>query len=128
MAHILLLEPDRVLASTYQKALHSAGYKVSVVSSAQAAIHAIDKKRPDLVISELQLADHNGVEFLYELRSYPEWQTIPVIVLSAVPEGEAGMNKQLQTKLGISQYCYKPTTSLQKLATVVKEVLAELVP
>lgn len=122
MAQILLIEPDRVLARTYFDALTHAGHKVQICSTAQAGIYCADDIRPDVVILELQLVAHSGVEFLYEFRSYPDWQNIPVVVATNVPAGEfAGSWKLLRDHLAVSQYLYKPQTSLQNLLRTVNE-------
>src|SRR3954462_13957818 len=107
MSTVLLIEPDIVLARSYTAALKLAGHKVSVVQSAQAAIHYSDNKLLELVIMELQLPKNNGVEFLYEFRSYPEWQNIPVIVLSNVALQD-GVNQLFWQQMGIVRYHYKP--------------------
>jgi two-component system phosphate regulon response regulator PhoB len=73
MANILLIEPDRLLAEIYQRALSSEGHNVVVCAGAQSAILSADQSTPDLVILELQLVEHSGIEFLYEFRSYSEW-------------------------------------------------------
>lgn len=125
MAHILLVEPDRILAETYGQVLKSAGHKVVPCASAQAAILAADQRKPDLVIIELQLIEHSGIEFLYEFRSYSEWQSIPVVVQSQVPATEFALNKRLlKDELGVCAYLYKPLTSLQQLLKTVKTQLA----
>lgn len=126
MSHVLLIEPDRVLAADYKLALSSAGHKVVWRASGQAAVEAADKQTPDLIILELQLPAHNGLEFLYEFRSYLEWQSIPVIVQSVVPSQiliEAGAWKLL----GISKYLYKPHARLKDLVMAVEEVLQTVV-
>jgi DNA-binding response OmpR family regulator len=104
MARILLIEPNRILAQIYKDAFKQAGYDVSVTHDAQNAITVSDKLRPDLIVMELQLVKHNGVEFLYELRSYPEWQTIPVVVNSIVPPSEFAQNEVLYKEIGINNY------------------------
>lgn len=122
MAQILLIEPDRLLAKSYFGVLKAAGHKVVVCLTGQAAIQAADKLKPDLVVLELQLKGHNGVEFLYEFRSYPEWQNIPVIAQTLVPE--AALDKiETVPLLGISAYLYKPTSSLQKLVDTINDLL-----
>lgn len=119
---ILLVEPDTVLAKTYKSALTSAGYNVNIAATAQAAIHAADEQLPDLVLLEMQLVSHSGVEFLYEFRSYSDWQQIPVVVLSMVPPGEFIDSWQLlQEQLGVKHYLYKPKTTLAKLLRTVHE-------
>jgi DNA-binding response OmpR family regulator len=116
MNTVLLIEPDKVLAGTYSSALQEGGFKVILAAGAQQAVNISDKNRPDLVILELQLIEHSGFEFLYEFRSYQDWQNIPVIILSSVPMSEFEDNWLLiQRELGVVDYLYKPTTSLIKL-------------
>ena len=120
--NILLVEPDKLLADTYTRALQHDGYKVKMAPTAQAAIFAADERRPDLVLLEVQLVSHSGIEFLYEFRSYPEWQDIPVIIVSHVPPGEfADSWGLLKNELGVSAYRYKPRTSLRALLKIVDE-------
>lgn len=118
--HILLVEPDVSLANTYRQVLTLDGHRVRVVTTAQAAIHAIDDSQPDLIILEIQLVSHSGIEFLYELRSYSEWRALPVMVLSFVPAAEfQGSGDLLQRELGVSEYHYKPHMRLAQLRQLV---------
>jgi len=124
MARILLIEPDRVLAETYSLALIQAGHQVAACASAQAGVLVADQFQPELVILELQLITHSGIEFLYEFRSYPDWQDIPVIIHSMVVPREFNRSRQLlQAHLGVSQYLYKPQTSLQQLLRTINSQL-----
>lgn len=120
MAKILLIEPDVILAETFMTALSRAGHGARVVATAQAAIDVADDFEPDLVLLELQLVAHSGIEFLYEFRSYPDWQTVPVIILSHVPPAEfRGSVGVLKGQLGVCEYYYKPHVSLEKLLQIV---------
>ncbi len=124
MSHILLIEPDRVLANIYRTTLEGAGHELLMCASAQSAIFATDAILPDLIIMEVQLIDHSGIEFLYELRSYPEWQNIPVMILSSVPTSEFTNSRELLVnELGVKAYFYKSKTSLQDLLRAVDELL-----
>lgn len=126
MSKILLIEPDRPLARTYEAALKQAGHKVTIAKTAQEAIHDADDMAPDAVILEIQLAGHSGVEFLYEFRSYTDWQSIPIIIHTNVPyiEIEDGWNI-LSEHLGVSDYKYKPKTNLEGLISSVNRILDE---
>ncbi|HET7059795.1 MAG TPA: response regulator [Candidatus Saccharimonadales bacterium] len=129
MSQILLIEPDRVLAETYRQALLGAGHQVVCCASAQAGIISADQHCPDLIILELQLIEHSGIEFLYELRSYQDWQLIPVIIQSHVPPGEFTANHRLLSEqLGVTTYLYKPNASLRDLLAVVQERLQLPIP
>lgn len=129
MAHILYVEPDVVLARVYEEALQASGYSVCAVLSAQAAVSAADDMLPDIVILELQLPRHNGLEFLYEFRSYPDWHQVPVLIHSMVPAGEFMLVQDYSRQfLGICGYLYKPQTSLAELVCKVRDLLRTPVP
>ncbi len=125
MANILLIEPDKVLAEIYAAVLAADKHDVVTKATAQAAITAADHAKPDLVILELQLVEHSGIEFLYEFRSYLEWQAIPVLIHSQVPPGEFANSRQLlERELGVTDYLYKPRTTLDQLLTATRGQLS----
>jgi DNA-binding response OmpR family regulator len=129
MAKILLIEPDAVLAKTYIDAFKTAGHQTRLTVSAQDAVFKVDEDLPDVVVVELQLVAHNGIEFLYELRSYAEWQQIPVIVHSCIPPAEfMDSTKLLRDRLGVSTYLYKPQTTLRTLLRTIREVSEPVIP
>lgn len=115
MATILLLEPDKQLAQSYQRALERAGHQVHWQTDAQTALTVIDEHSPELVILELHLPNHNGIEFLYEIRSYPDCDHIPVLLHTMVPAEHPGLGQAYWPQLGIKDYLYKPQASLAQL-------------
>ena len=124
MATILLLEPDRLLARSYMQALKTAGHEVHWQKDAQAALGVLDDHNPTLVILEFHLPDHNGVEFLYEIRSYPDCDHIPVLLHTMVPAEHPGLGREYWPQLGIEEYLYKPQTSLKQLVNRVERLTA----
>lgn len=125
MANVLLVEPDYILANIYAEALSHDGHKVQQAADAQTAIDAADKSTPDVVVLELQLAEHNGIEFLYEFRSYNEWRSVPVVIHSTIPPGEMELARSVWPQLGIVDYCYKPSSTLKVLLKSVDKAVAQ---
>ncbi len=123
---LLLIETDALLARRYRRSLEMAGYRVYWTAQAQTAVDLVDSYKPLLIILELQLPGHNGVEFLYELRSYPEWHTLPIIVLSGL-SAEQYMTPLSIEQLGIATFLYKPQTTLRLLSQTVERVLSATV-
>lgn len=117
--NILLIEPDKILADSYCLALKKAGYFIEATTTAQQAMNAIDHKIPDMIIMELQLPGHNGIELLYELRSYADLQTIRVIVLTFA---QLRLSDNQLKRLSVDRYLYKPQTSLRQLVNAISEV------
>lgn len=127
MTRVLLLEPDVVLAEIYCTALQNAGHTVSIATTAQAAIKEADVHKPDVVLLELQLTAHNGVEFLYEFRSYDDWLTVPVVIQTNVPEELLREGAQTLTKqLAIAAYLYKPKATLQQMVRAVSAAIGDM--
>ena len=118
---VLLIEPDAKLAGIYKAALAQAGHAVSHAASAQDAVHEADETHPDIIVLELQLAQHNGIEFIYEFRSYSEWQNVPIILLTMVTPHALGITTDMFRQLGITDCLYKPATNLRKLVDAVGE-------
>lgn len=125
MSHILLIEPNTLLAKTYLQALEHAGFSVTHVVGAQTAIDAADEKTPDVVIAELHLPQHSAVEFLHEFRSYEDWISVPVVINTSAPAAQtAQFSEELRRELGVRKILYKPQTSLQDMIRVARELSA----
>jgi DNA-binding response OmpR family regulator len=123
MSRILLLEPSHLLARQYQTVLKRAGHEVVWCRDGQSAIVAADANAPDLLVVELLLAGHSGLEFIYEFRTYSDWQHVPVIVLTGVPQSDFGADAALLNDLGVSAYLYKAETSLAQLTRAVNRAI-----
>lgn len=123
MSRILLLEPNRLLSKQYRTYLKGEGHSVICCETAQGAINAADGKAPDLVIADLLLMGHSGLEFLYEFRSYAEWRGVPALILSSISEREAAVSLSSLKELGVVAFLYKPATSLARLGQQVSRVL-----
>jgi len=122
MSYVLLIEPNTVLAKTYALAMRHAGHEVRCVTGAQAAITVADERMPDMVLLELQLPVHNGVEFLQEFRSYADWQCVPVVVNTLIPPSQlAPVLEALRRDYGVEQVLYKPRASIQDIVSVVHQ-------
>lgn len=118
MKKILVIDSDKKILDIIRKYIESKELIIFTADSAQQAINTADQQRPDIVILELAIPDQNGIAFLHEFRSYPDWINIPVIIHSSVPKNINASEKTWKV-LGVVDYLYKPTTSLRKLKDCV---------
>lgn len=123
MSQVLLIEPDHLLAGHIKAFLAHSGHKVEIHADPQAAVMAADGRCPDAVVIDLMLASHSAIEFLYEFRSYPEWQTVPVIILSSLPLQDIQPFKEVFAQLSISDCLYKPEMRLPQLGRSIEACL-----
>lgn len=124
MSRVLLIEPDSVLASSVGRFLHIKKHQVVWKPDPQSAINAADRLHPEVVVLDLSLGSHNGIEFLYEFRSYPEWHNIPVILYNSHGQQEVEGLEEAFLELGVKAVLHKPLTTLAQLA----EKIGQLAP
>lgn len=115
MKHILMLEPDVILGQMLASEAKKRGFTVAWSKTAESAIHAADEKKPDLVLMELQISKHNGIEFLYEFKSYTEWMNIPVFIYTSLPPSEMAAIFKVSKQLNIKAVYHKSHCSLPQL-------------
>lgn len=123
MARILFIEPDRLLGANAVKILKHSGHSVDLQVDPQAAMDSADAMHPDIIVLDLLLAGRSGVEFLYELRSYPEWAKLPVIIYSNVPVEEFSGAGIGFNQLDITAYYYKPAMPISELVRSIDQIL-----
>jgi len=121
MARILLIEPQKASQEAIKEMLYA--HKVDVKLDANEAMEFAADNRPDLVLLELSLAGHSGMEFLYEFRTYSDWINVPVIIYSSLKLNEEVLESKSWEQLNVSEYLYKPESSLKTLKGAVERTL-----
>ena len=103
MPSILIVEDEAATAWALAESLSDEGYAITTVSTAEAALAAIQAKRPDLVITDVRLPRMDGVELARRLAARK--RPAPVIVVSAY--GDERVLQRLE-ELGVHAYFPKP--------------------
>ncbi len=80
---VLLVEDDVEARRIMAHALEKAGWNVSEASNGQEALDMMPDLQPRLILLDLMMPVMDGFGFLVEMRIRPEWQDIPVIVITA---------------------------------------------
>lgn len=120
MNHILIVEDEDFLVRALKDNLESEGYTVSVAMDGEAAFDELKKKIPSLVLLDLLLPKKNGFDVLRDIRANPEYQHIPVVVLSNLGE-DSDIKRALE--LGANDYFVKSQHPIQEVMDKVEEYL-----
>ena len=119
---ILVVEDDPDQAALAELRLTMAGYPVHGVDRAKALSRYLRQQaRPDLLLLDVMLPDGNGFDILAQLRSRPEFSTLPIVLLTAKAELTDIRNG---LALGADGYITKPYSKNQ-LAEVIHHVLKQ---
>ena len=116
-AKVLIVDDERQICSLFHKALSKMGYEVSTALSGKKAIKIAKKKKPNLVLLELELPDIDGLKVFRQLKKIKE--DIAVIILTACGTLKTAREAM---KLGAYEYITKPL-KLAKLKRIIKENL-----
>jgi two-component system response regulator GlrR len=112
---ILVVDDDPGLLRLLTIRLRSQKYEVEPADSAARALEAVGRFRPDLVITDLRMAEMDGIALLRELQR--RWPSLNVIMLTAhgtIPDAVKA------TQLGAFAFLTKPVEKEQLLEEVAR--------
>ena len=120
--HILVVDDDADMLRLLSLRLQAAGYEVTAVASAEAALAKLEMHRPQLVLSDVQLPGRDGLALFDEVRvRHP---SLPVILLTAhgtIPDAVEA------TARGVFTYLTKPYDG-KELIEKIQQALALSAP
>lgn len=120
---ILVVDDDQNMRELLRIHLVNAGYEVSVAEDGLKAGYDILRRRPDLIISDVNMPHLDGFEFIAAVRQEVQYRGIPVIFLTTAAEGEPRGRD-----LGAVGYVAKPVRADALLALVAAHVSGGRVP
>jgi two-component system, OmpR family, KDP operon response regulator KdpE len=109
-ARILIVDDEPSILATMGPLLRGRGYTVGTATTGHAALDAIARDEPQLVILDLGLPDLDGVEVCRRIR---EGRTVPIVILSA---RGAEQDKVAALDAGADDYVTKPFGAEELLA------------
>jgi DNA-binding response OmpR family regulator len=103
MPQVLVVDDDDTVASVVVTYLERAGHTVERVSDGQAALDAVAKSPPDLMVLDLMLPEVDGLEVCRRVRRTQA--DLPIIMLTALGEAE---DRIAGLEVGADDYVTKP--------------------
>jgi len=118
---VLIVDDSAAIRKILQRVLRQAEVPVGTVYEAGdgvEALEALKNQTVGLVLSDINMPNMDGLEFLTKVRAEPAWRDLPVLMIST----EGAQAKVLEAvERGASGYVRKPFTADQ-----IKEKLAGL--
>lgn len=124
---IMVVEDENLLLQAITKKLKLSDIDVLSCSSGQQAIDYLGNvdELPDAIWLDYYLKDMNGLAFMQELKQNPNWEHIPVLVVSnsASPDKVSNM-----LGLGAKRYILKAEYRLDEIIAMIREFIADNEP
>ncbi|MGO4884107.1 MAG: response regulator [Bryobacteraceae bacterium] len=132
MLQVLLAEDNPADVYLIREALREHGVKcdVQVATDGQqvlqmlSAVKSAEMQPLGLIILDLNLPRHDGIEILQNLRDKAKLPNVPVVVLTS---SDSPHDRQAATQLGVTRFLQKPSSLDQflSLGAIFKELLEQ---
>ena len=114
--HILIVDDEENTRLGLSKLLSQEGYVIALAANGTEALELLRRQRINLVISDINMPDMNGIGFLREVsRRFPSTNVIMITAYGGVETYLEAMN------LGALEYLHKPVR-LDELRSVMKKI------
>jgi DNA-binding response OmpR family regulator len=116
---VLVVDDEPHIVHSLEFLMKRENYDVRVARDGEAALKAIEEKRPDLVLLDVMMPKRDGYSVCQTVRANPEWKDIHVIMLTAKGRD---IEREKGLALGADDYITKPF-STRELLRLVRQYL-----
>jgi PAS domain S-box-containing protein len=113
--HILVVDDEDDALTMVRELLEQAGARVTTAMSGEEALDALERERPDLVLSDIGMPSMDGFELVRRLRGLPAISHVPVAALTAYARAE---DRTRALRGGFQAHLAKPIDPDQLLTTI----------
>ena len=117
---ILIVDDSGAMRQVVKLALVRAGYEVLEASHGKDALKQLDGRKVNLVISDVNMPEMDGITFLKEMKKLPAYKFTPFIMLTT--EGDESKKREGQAA-GARAWIVKPFQT-DRLLDAVSKVIA----
>lgn len=118
-ARLLVVDDSPAIREFSASTLRSAGYSVTLAADPVQAFEILAEHDVDLILTDLEMPEMHGYEFITELKNTPHLRTLPIVILSG-QMGEAHSRRGVE--LGANEFILKPCTEQQLLDAVARHL------
>lgn len=120
MKKILIVEDIADNAELVRRILSAHGYEVSHAADAETGLQMSQSQRPDLILLDLGLPDHDGLTLAGWLRADPAFENVPIVAYTAWPPETAS---RMAETYGCDGYIGKPIGGVKQFVEKVESYL-----
>lgn len=117
---ILIVDDSATIRQVVGMTLKTAGYDVLEAQDGKDALNKLDGKKINLIISDVNMPNMDGISFLKEAKKLSSYKFTPVIMLTTESQDS---KKQEGQAAGAKAWVVKPFQPEQMLAAVAKLIM-----
>ena len=112
---VLIAEDEPSILESLDFILRRAGFSIASVTDGDAALAAVRRERPRMLVLDVMLPKRSGFDVLKQLRADETTRDLPIMVLTA--KGQA-QDRRIAEELGASSFVTKPYANADVVGAV----------
>jgi CheY-like chemotaxis protein len=117
---VLVVEDNEANILSLKDYLEYKGFSLHCASNGQEALDFLAQQRPDIILMDVQMPIMDGMEASRRIRANPDWQSIPIIALTALTMPG---DRERFLAAGMNEHISKPVR-LGELVSLIDRLLA----
>jgi signal transduction histidine kinase/CheY-like chemotaxis protein len=104
---VLIVDDDPDAREMVRRILEKEGWSIAEAENGRIGLERVQERRPDLIVLDLTMPEMDGFEFVDVLKRNPDWESIPVIVVTAkdiTREDQVRLNSYVERILSKGAY------------------------
>ena len=116
---IMVVDDAKSMRGLISMTLQSAGYDVIEACDGQDALEKIDGQKVNMVISDLNMPNMNGIELIKNLKQNPKYKFLPIVMLTTESEDSKKKEGQAAGAKAWMVKPFKPDTVLKVVGKII---------
>ena len=112
---VLIAEDEPSILESLDFILRRAGYSIASVTDGDAALIAVRRDKPRLLVLDVMLPRRSGFEVLKQIRADADTRDLPVLILTAKGQSQ---DRRTAEELGASDFVTKPYANADVVGSV----------
>jgi CheY-like chemotaxis protein len=118
--HVLVVEDEPSIRQMVRRVLEKEGWTVREAENGAEGLEALEQSTPSIILLDLMMPVMNGFDFIRGMRKRPEWQSIPVVILTAK---DLTVEDRAQLKGNVELVLQKGDYSRERLLDEVRDMV-----
>lgn len=124
--YILIVDDDPDILEGIITILETQSYRLATARDGIKCMEMIREEKPDLLILDLLMPRMDGWGVIREMRGEPQFNNIPIMILSTVIEDASRRRYELETGMAMNVQAYiqkpaRPTELIQRVEKLLKK-------
>lgn len=118
---VLIVEDEKMLSDALAYKLVNSGFEVFTAENGEQGLEMAVSEKPDIILMDLLMPIMDGKTMLRKLREFPQFKTIPVVVLTNA--GDVHSMMETRTYYNANEFLIKSNVSPNQILKKIQDLV-----